>query len=230
MIMDNINLNALRDRAYKTACEHGFHDKELSNEHEIWADIPNYEGLYQVSNLGRIRSLDKIVDNKRGIYKKYGRIKTISNASYGYKSVGLCKDGVRKTWLIHILVAKAFIPNPLGKRTINHINCNKTDNRVCNLEWATYSENIKHAFAHGKKPIKAQLGKYGFESSRGIPIQQIDRHTKNVINIFGSALEAYRKTGVNKSDILSCVHGKLKSAGGYIWERFTEQKLNGKRY
>lgn len=53
---------------------------------------------------------------------------------------------------------------------------------------------------------------------------------KNVINIFGSALEAYRKTGVNKSDILSCVHGKLKSAGGYIWERFTEQKLNGKRY
>lgn len=67
--MSNINLNKLRDRAYKTACENGFHDKDLSDEHEIWADIPNYEGLYQVSNLGRIRSLDKIVDNKRGIYK-----------------------------------------------------------------------------------------------------------------------------------------------------------------
>ena len=191
---------------------------------EIWKDVEGVFG-YQVSNLGRVRSLFS-----RGGKRAYPRVMKGHIDSHGYVQVTISVDGKSKLMFVHILVAKAFIPNPLGKRTINHINCNKTDNRVCNLEWATDSENIKHAFAHGKKPIKAQLGKYGFESSRGIPIQQIDRHTKNVINIFGSALEAYRETGVNKSDILSCVHGKLKSAGGYIWERFIGQKLNGKRY
>ncbi len=191
---------------------------------EIWKDVEGVFG-YQVSNLGRVRSLFS-----RGGKRAYPRVMKGHIDSHGYVQVTISVDGKSKLMFVHILVAKAFIPNPLGKRTINHINCNKTDNRVCNLEWATDSENIKHAFAHGKKPIKAQLGKYGFESSRGIPIQQIDRHTKNVINIFGSALEAYRETGVNKSDILSCVHGKLKSAGGYIWERFIGQKLNGKKY
>lgn len=212
-----MNLNELRDKAYQCAIAHGWHEENHSDEHEVWKDIPKYEGLYQVSNLGRVRSLDKIVCNKRGTYKRIGKIKAISNASYGYKSVGLCKDGIRKTWLIHILVAKSFIPNILGKKTINHINCDKTDNRVRNLEWATVSENIKHAYNNGKKPNKAQLGKFGFESSRGIAVQQIDKCTNEVIGIFGSAREAKRKTGINSSDILSCLHGKLKTAGGYKW-------------
>lgn len=222
----NMNLNELRDRAYQCACDHGFHDTELSDELEEWRDIPGYEGLYQVSNLGRVRSLDRVISNKRGIYKRKGCLKSISNASYGYKGVGLCKNGIVKTWLLHILVAKAFLPNPEKKRTINHINCNKADNRLCNLEWATDSENIKHAFKNGKKPIKNQLGKLGFDSSRGIAVVQVGKITGRNISIFGSAREAHRETGVNATDILSCVHGKLKSAGGFIWKRYTGPKIN----
>ena len=212
-----MNLNELRDDAYSIAKANGWHEQER----EEWKDIVGYEGQYQVSNIGRVRSLDRIINNHRGIYKRTGYIKAICDASGGYKSVGLCKNGISKNILLHILVAKAFIQNPFCKRTVNHINCDKSDNRACNLEWATDSENIKHAYINGlKKSPKSQLGKTGFRSSRGIPVVQIDRKTNKQICVFGSAHEAQRKTGVNYTDILYCCRGKLKTAGGFIWKLY----------
>jgi hypothetical protein len=214
-----INLNELRDRAYKCACDHGFHDKEYSDEKEIWVDIPEYEESYQASNYGRIRSKDRIIKNKSKTYFRKGKIKGICNATGGYRIVGLCKNGKPKTWLVHILIAKCFIKNPFNKRTVNHIDCNKTNNNVTNLEWNTDSENIKYAFKNGKSPNKYWLGKTGYKSSRSSHILQLDKINLNVINEFGSAMDAGRKTGINDRDISSCIRGKLKSAGGFIWEK-----------
>lgn len=213
-----MDLNKLRDRAYKTACEHGFHEKEYSDKSELWEDIEGYKGSYQVSNMGRVRSLDRIVNNKSSSYIRKGNIKSPKNSGSGYFQVGLCKNGIVKSFLIHRLVAKAFIKNPYSKGTVNHLNCNTRDNRSSNLEWATLSENIKYAFKKGKKPIKYWSGKTGINSSRGSHILQLDKLNHNIVNEFGSAMEACRITGINDRDISSCIRGKLKSAGGYLWK------------
>lgn len=111
---------------------------------EIFKDIKGYEGLYQISNLGRVKSLK---------FEKH-RILKIGITYNGYNVIYLKNINV-KINLIHRLIAQAFIPNPDDKRTVNHINGDKTDNRIVNLEWATYSENCQHAYdtglSHGPK-------------------------------------------------------------------------------
>ena len=103
-------------------------------EEEIWKPIKDYEGLYEVSNLGRVKSLN---------YRKTGKEKILKNMknNNGYLVVGLTKNGKRKNYLIHRLVAEAFIPNTEGKPHIDHINTIKNDNSVENLRWVTNKEN-----------------------------------------------------------------------------------------
>ena len=117
------------------------HD-DLPNEE--WKDIENYEGIYQVSNFGRIKSFheDKI------------RICKPSISNMGYLKVTLCKNGVKKSFAVHILVARAFILNPENKPQVNHKNCDKLNCTVDNLEWVTNGENQSHAWKMGvKKPL-----------------------------------------------------------------------------
>jgi hypothetical protein len=137
---------------------------------EIWKDIPEYEGYYQASSLGRIRSLDMVVKHWRGgKMKKLGRIMKQRKVTHPqregfYLSVMLCVDQVKKIYSVHRLVALAFIPNPLKKEFINHKNGSKNDNRVENLEWVTCSENNQHAMdsklrsaAKGERSAMAKL-------------------------------------------------------------------------
>ena len=121
---------------------------------ETWKDIVGFESLYQVSNLGRIKALPKKVynsgllnSNKCFISKE--KILKPSTISKGYKGITLTKEGKRYPKKVHRLVAMAFIPNPYNKSQINHIDCNKANNCVENLEWCTNGENQKHAFKHG---------------------------------------------------------------------------------
>jgi hypothetical protein len=117
---------------------------------EIWKDIPNYEGYYQISNLGRVKSIANRnkKSRKKDIYKVFVKAK-------GYSEVGLYKDGKSKYFLVHRLVAKAFIPNPLNKPCVNHKDCIKTNNRVDNLEWCSYKENNNYKNHHLKRNISS---------------------------------------------------------------------------
>lgn len=108
---------------------------------EIWKDISGYEGIYQVSNMGNVRSLDRL-DNRGRI--THGRELAHKRDGGNYHQVALCKDGKQIYRHIHRLVCEAFLPNPDNKPTVNHIDENKDNNRLDNLEWATYKENAHH--------------------------------------------------------------------------------------
>ena len=110
-----------------------------------WRQIKGFEGLYEVSNLGQVRSLDKYSKCKNGKYNFYkGKIVKVGKDKYGYLQFALSKDKNKKTVKVHRLVAEAFIPNPLNKPQIDHINTNKNNNKVWNLRWVTPKENINN--------------------------------------------------------------------------------------
>lgn len=115
----------------------------LSNE--IWKDIPNFIGLYQISNFGRIRSVKKNKSQKMAFFIKERILKQML-APQGYYKVDLYKNHKRNSKYVHRLLMESFIDNPENKPQINHINGIKTDNRIENLEWCTRSNNIKHAW------------------------------------------------------------------------------------
>lgn len=110
---------------------------------EQWVDIDGYVGCYQVSNYGKVRSLDRKVSN--GAQLK-GKMLTPATDRYGYKFIGLCRANQRKQVLVHRLVANAFLDKVNGNVEVNHIDGNKINNHVSNLEWCTKSENQIHAF------------------------------------------------------------------------------------
>ena len=125
---------------------------------ETWKPVVGYEAYYEISDHGRIRSLDRIV-KQRNMYKEItktfpARMMTIRTDRYGYNDIKLRDhNSVRKGLKIHQLVAKAFIPNPEGKTQINHKDSDKTNNHYLNLEWCTIQENHAHAYKNGKHAL-----------------------------------------------------------------------------
>ena len=173
---------------------------------EIWHDIEGYEGLYQISNKGRVKSL----------YKGSERILRPGWTTGGYLFVVLCKNGNKKKLKIHRLVAEAFIPytglNPdsteiKGRIEINHKSEIKTDNRVENLEWCDRQYNNNYG-THNEK-LSRKILQY---SKSGEFIKE-----------WPSALEVNRVLGINNSHIIQCCKGKRKSAGGFVW-RYKEER------
>lgn len=173
---------------------------------EIWKDVVGYETLYQVSNLGRVKSLDMKLPYKRHgnncFRVRKGKILTPAIMKNGYLRVEMSKDGTHKLNLVHRIVANAFIPNLNRYKEINHKNCDKCDNRVENLEWCDSSYNKKHALEN--KLYKTEK-----------PILQLKNGV--VIKEYKSAMECKRQTGFSPQNIGKVALGKRKSAYGYTW-------------
>ena len=178
---------------------------------EVWKDIQGYEGYYQISNMGRVKSVKRIVwNNSRGCYVTVPeRIMKGRKDKDGYLLAHLSKDGKAKNYKIHRLVAVAFIGNPNNLPVINHKNEIKSDNRVSNLEWCSYSYNNSYN-DKGKKIGKKAAKKLGK------PIFSIDRET-GLIMWWESIAEAARQTGISKSSICDCCKGRRKSASNFYW-------------
>lgn len=159
----------------------------------IWKKIPGY--AYEVSDLGNVRNSVSLKILKP--YTTQGK----------YASVQLWKNKKQRTFRIHRLVAELYIPNPSQKRYVNHINGNKWDNSIKNLEWTTQSEQNLHAYKIGKSVRNGGQRKIGQYDKEG-----------NLINIYSSTKQAAQKTKVNRSGINYCCLGRYKTSGGYIWK------------
>ena len=116
---------------------------------EIWKDIKGYEGLYQVSNFGNVKSLSKMRKSGSGYYIQKEIILKQQLKSKRYLGVGLTKNKKWKNFLVHRLVAEAFLENPNHYNQINHIDCNKLNNNIENLEWCSQEQNLEHAYKNG---------------------------------------------------------------------------------
>lgn len=169
-------------------------------EKEVWKDIKGYEGFYKASNLGHIFSVKRNIILKGGIN------------SDGYYTVMLFKNGIGKSYKVHRLIAETFIFNKKNLPQINHINGNKIDNRVENLEFVTSKENIKHAWEH--KLAKGKYGKYG---NRAVKIIQLDLNNKE-IKKYNSIMEAEKQTNISHTAISNCLKNLSKTSGGFKWK------------
>ena len=179
---------------------------------EVWKDIEGYEGLYQVSNMGRVKSLGRDVWKWNHYTHQPEKILKMGQDRYGYLVVGLYKDKKLKTFKVHRLVAQAFVTNHENKETVNHINGNKQDNKANNLEWHSNEENIKPAFSMGL------TGGIHFQNNKkSAPVEQYDKNN-NLVSMYPSTREAERTTGVSSGSIVACCKGKIKTAGGYKWK------------
>ena len=173
-------------------------------KNENWKEIAGYEGLYEVSDMGRVKSLNYKRTRKEKILKP-------KKSHGGYLNVNLCKDGHVKTVRIHRLVATSFIQNPNNLQTINHKDEVKTNNAVSNLEWMSQKDNNNYG-THNKRVSEA-LSKQ---------VQMFDKFTGELLATFPSLMEAERVTGIDDGNISKCCLGKLKSAGGYVWKHLSE--------
>lgn len=177
---------------------------------EIWKDIEGFEGLYQVSNLGRVKSLERVTIRKDG--RKLPCREKILKAnpkSDGYCQVQLWKDGKVVYRRVHVLVAEHFIGERPKKHDINHIDENKSNNAVFNLEYVSRKENINHA-THNIRSAK----------SKGKKVLGISLNGKHAM-VFWSAKEAGRH-GFDQSAVSSCCRGEYKQYKGYTWSWLDE--------
>lgn len=171
---------------------------------EVWRDILGYEGYYQASSLGHVRSSTREITQKghKSCYTRIMNGKTICprKQNSNYDLVWLSKDGEVHPQLVHRLVAQTFIINSDNKPCVNHINGNKSDNRVDNLEWCYYSENIKHSHnIAGRK-----------RTAKFIVCVELNR-------TFQGITDAASKLNINRCSISHALNGKSKSAGGFKW-------------
>lgn len=189
---------------------------------EVWKSIEGYEGKYEVSNLGRVKSLK---DN-HGYHRELIRVPRISNSGYLYVSLwNGCRARAKK---IHRLVAETFLERPADAQCVNHINGVKTDNRLENLEWCTYSYNAKHAVETGlnKDPIKHLPDMHGVHGKDHPTSKPIAQYTKDgeFIAEYESGVEAAKALGLRASSIQRCAAGGRKTAFGYIWKYVNKDK------
>ena len=174
----------------------------MSNIYEIFMDIKGYEGKYQVSNLGNVRN-------------SKGKVMKQNKRQDGYMMIQLFKDGKHKHHFVHRLVLSTFKANPNNKPQVNHINEDKTDNRLNNLEWSTPKENINHG-THNKRAVATRKAN-GTYDKMSIKVYCITNNT-----VYKSASEAARQLNLDPSSITKCLKGKYKQTKGYQFQYYIE--------
>lgn len=189
---------------------------------EVWKDIKDYEGLYQINNKGEVKALEKTIWNGQGYLYFPEKIRKLNPDKDGYLNITLSNKGKVKTFKIHRLEAEAFIPNPNNLPEVNHKDGDKTNNNVDNLEWCTRKENQKHAFRIGLINQNGErnhmYGKLGADNPNSIPIYQLNKNTGDIIREYDSLASAGRDLGVNTGKICLVCQGKRNSAYGYKWK------------
>lgn len=171
---------------------------------EIWKDIKNYENYYQVSNTGKIRSLDRVIKDIRSERLYKGKVLKQSLCNWGYLTVSLKKSSKSKKFFVHRLVAEAFLPNPNMMEVVNHKDENKLNNCADNLEWSTLKDNMLYSKKSNKRSIL-----------------QYDK-TGKFIKIWDSITEAAKYSKVDVSLISQCLSGKNASAANYVWRYYSD--------
>ena len=172
-------------------------------EQEEWRDIQGFEGCYQVSNMGRVRSVSRIVRaGKNKQRRTNGKMLSPWKTKHGYLHVNL---GRLKRQSIHRLVAKAFIPNPNNYPDVNHKDEDKANNIASNLEWCNHSYNALYG------TCQERLLKY-----KNTPVEMVDRNTHKVLAVFESMKKAMQETGVNKVTISAVCRGKSREDQRFV--------------
>lgn len=186
---------------------------------EIWRDVYGYEGFYQVSNCGNVRSLSRTVQrlNNSDLTLR-GRVCSQTLSDKGYLTVGLCRDNRIKRVYVHKLVAIAFVDNPNNLTEINHIDENPLNNRVENLEWCTHKQNMNHGTV--KRRISDKLLN---REDHSIPVSQYTSDG-DLVAEYPSMTEAARMNDYNESAISRACCGKGRIYKGFIWKYTYERK------
>lgn len=194
---------------------------KLTEKQEIWRPVKNYEGLYEVSNFGRVRSCDRMIFKSNGVVQnRNSKIRKQVPTRTGYLQVNLSKNNIQKMVTVHKLVAQAFLPNPKGYSEINHKNEDKSDNRSINLEWCSRAYNNSYGTRISRIVAKNKNG------ALSKPIFQVTFSGK-IVNFWPSAKEAGRH-GFDFSKVAMCARGERSQHKGFKWIYCSQCK--GKRF
>lgn len=182
----------------------------------MWKEIKGYEGYYEVSNEGRVRSLTRTILDSRGVLRTLsGSEMKLSESTHrdrggdGYFVVNLRRDHTSNVCPVHRLVAEAFIPNDDNLPTVNHKDGDKHNNHVSNLEWASYADNNIHALEHNlRQPRGNRIAQYSLDGS--------------LVSTYQSTCEAARQTGISRGMISHCLNGRCNKADGFVWKKLSE--------
>lgn len=184
-------------------------------ENEIWKDIPDYDGKYQISNYGRVKRLKRNVFVRvlgKTVEISTPKILKLNLVKSGYLYITITANNTKRTLKIHRLVAEVFIPNPNDLPEVNHIDGNKENNCVDNLEWCTHKENIQHALKNNLLNDRS-----GNNNANCKKINQYDSDG-NFIKLWNSIYEITKETGFERHGITRCCTSKSKTYKGYIWK------------
>lgn len=184
--------------------------------------IKGFEGYYMVSNLGRVYSFPRYDNMMR---KHGGHFVSTQIAKTGYEIAHLMLNGKRTAKYVHRVLAESFIPNPFGKKEIDHIDANKTNNRIDNLRWCTRIENCGNEITYSRMvKSKKNNALFGDKNPYSRRVAQYDAKG-DFIAEFESCGDAFRKTGISRGSIQQCASGKRRFGGSYIWKYTTEAKF-----